>query len=226
MKPSWTKIALLLAVSLLLWVAAACTQSKPAVPTATLAPLNSTPLLPAVNTPVTSGTPSGTEETTPTGPALATPESPSGVTPLPTPTSVLGPQSTPVIPPAITEPTVAAPPVTSGGACPNPYTVQRGDWIYSIARKCGVAPGALLAANPGINPNLVVAGMRLNIPGGGTSGGQPAPVPGSGKTYVVRQGDTLFSIATRYGTTVQVLMQMNGLSNPNFVYAGQVLNVP
>ncbi len=51
-------------------------------------------------------------------------------------------------------------PPSSGGVTPpttNPgtYTVQRGDWIYAIARRFGVTVPALLAANPGINPNFV-----------------------------------------------------------------------
>lgn len=45
-------------------------------------------------------------------------------------------------------------------------------------------------------------------------------------TYIVRRGDTLFSIARRYGTNVETLQRLNGLSNPNQIRAGQVLIVP
>ncbi|MDM7501813.1 LysM domain-containing protein, partial [Lactococcus lactis] len=40
----------------------------------------------------------------------------------------------------------------------------------------------------------------------------------------VRSGDNLSSIASRLGTTVQSLVSMNGISNPNLIYAGQTLN--
>lgn len=52
------------------------------------------------------------------------------------------------------------------------------------------------------------------------------PIPGSNCTYVVQWGDTLYSIARRYGTTTTVLVSMNGLANPNYIRAGQVLYVP
>ena len=45
------------------------------------------------------------------------------------------------------------------------------------------------------------------------------------QTHVVQYGETLSSIATRYSTTYQALASLNGLSNPNMIYAGQVLKV-
>jgi LysM repeat protein len=54
--------------------------------------------------------------------------------------------------------------------CPNPYIVQRGDWMYKIARQCGVDPRALIAANPGLNPDRIFAGQRIILP-------EPTPTP-------------------------------------------------
>jgi LysM repeat protein len=69
-------------------------------------------------------------------------------------------------------------------------------------------PASVLAANSGLGaPQAVV----------------PAQ---SGCTYTVRSGDTLFSIAVRYGTNVFYLAQLNGLYNPNLIYAGRILRVP
>ena len=132
------------------------------------------------------------------------------------------------IPAPGTQPQPAPPaPSSPSSACPPTYTVQRGDWIYAIARRFGVSYSAILAANPGVNANVLYPGQVLNIPCGGSSqtppGGQPAP---SGNTYVVRQGDTLFAIAVRYGTTVYALQIANHLPNPNFLYQGQVLIIP
>ena len=44
------------------------------------------------------------------------------------------------------------------------------------------------------------------------------------RAYTVRSGDNLSSIASRLGTTVQSLVSMNSISNPNLIYAGQTLN--
>lgn len=50
---------------------------------------------------------------------------------------------------------------------------------------------------------------------------------GSGTTiYVVQRGDTLARIAARYSTTVNTLMQLNNIRNPNLIYVGQRLRVP
>jgi LysM repeat protein len=46
------------------------------------------------------------------------------------------------------------------------------------------------------------------------------------QTYVVQPGDTLFTIATRFGLTVQQLAAANGITNPNLIYAGQALTIP
>jgi LysM repeat protein len=48
----------------------------------------------------------------------------------------------------------------------------------------------------------------------------------SGNVYIVQQGDTLYSIAHRYNTTVDTLVALNGLSDANVIYAGQVLQLP
>ena len=54
----------------------------------------------------------------------------------------------------------------------------------------------------------------------------PAPAHAQQADYVVQRGDTLSSIAARHGTSVQAIMNANGLRNPNFVYAGQRLVIP
>ncbi len=71
----------------------------------------------------------------------------------------------------------------------------------------------ILAVNPQIwNPNLIYAGQVINLP--------VHPV-----YYTVQWGDTLFKIATRYGTTVASLQYLNNIWNPNWIYAGQVLRI-
>ncbi len=52
------------------------------------------------------------------------------------------------------------------------------------------------------------------------------PVQAQDQIHVVQRGETLFSIAVRYGTTTQAVASANGLSNPNYIYAGQRLRIP
>jgi len=104
---------------------------------------------------------------------------------------------------------------TPGTGGPTSYVVQPGDTLFSIARRFGTTVSALQQANGLGSSTTIYSGTTLTIPGAGASG-----------THVVQAGETLFSIAVRYGTTVQTLQSLNGISNPNFVYAGQVLNLP
>lgn len=53
-----------------------------------------------------------------------------------------------------------------------------------------------------------------------------APAAAADPIHVVQTGDTLSSIALRYGTTVTAIMQLNGLTNPNLIYVGQQLVIP
>ncbi len=104
------------------------------------------------------------------------------------------------------------------------HYVQRGDTLYSIARWYGTSVTAIMNANGLSNPNFIWVGQRLVIPGGGSSGGSGGSSgSGGGSVHVVRWGETMYSIARRYGTSVQAIMNANGLSNPNFIYAGQRL---
>ena len=64
-----------------------------------------------------------------------------------------------------------------------------------------------------------------------TMGGAPqvkpqAPATPTGKTYTVAKGDTLSGIAAQYGTTVDTLVELNGIQNPNLIVVGQVLKLP
>jgi len=101
------------------------------------------------------------------------------------------------------------------------YIVQRGDTLYSIARRFGTTYLALAALNGLRYPYTIYVGQRLLISGSGTPWSPPSQT-----VYVVQRGDTLWSIAMRYGTTPWAIAAANGLWNPNFIYVGQRLIIP
>jgi len=101
------------------------------------------------------------------------------------------------------------------------HVVQWGETLQIIARRYGTTYAAIASANNLANPNFVYAGQRLVIPTGAA-----APSAGSTGVHVVGRGDTLRSIAARYGTTVSYLASINGLPNPDFIWVGQALKVP
>lgn len=94
------------------------------------------------------------------------------------------------------------------------HIVQYGETLSSIATQYGTTYQALASLNGLSNPNMIYAGQVLKVRG-------TASVT---RTYTVRSGDNLSSIASKLGTTYQALAQRNGLSNPNLIYPGQVLS--
>jgi LysM repeat protein len=99
------------------------------------------------------------------------------------------------------------------------YTVQLGDTLTSIAANFGTTADAIMALNGLSNANLISAGQVLLIPG------QSSSIVGANE-YVVVAGDTLYSIAQRFGTTVAAIQRANGIVNPALIRAGQKLTIP
>lgn len=119
---------------------------------------------------------------------------------------------------APSKPAAPAKPAPAAKPSGRTYTVQAGDTLSGIAAKLGVSTSAISGYRSG-NPNLIYPGEVLTI-NGGSAASKPAA-----RTYTVRAGDNLSSIAARYGTTYQALAAKNGISNPNLIYPGQVLKI-
>jgi len=150
------------------------------------------------------------------------------VTPQSTPTVIAAVTNTPIptpVPPAPTSaPPTAAPALAPSGTFT--YTVKPGEWLFSIGRQFRVNPFSIAAANNIAPPYTIRPGQILVIPTAG--GGTPPPPPActSGQTHTVQFGENLYRISLKYGTTVQAIATANNISNPNVIFAGQVLCIP
>lgn len=114
--------------------------------------------------------------------------------------------------------------VASGGAA---YTVKSGDTLSHIAKRVGLSVQSLVNANDIRDPDFIVTGQVLKIPGrSGGGGGSTQPAPASeSRTHVVGRGESLSTIAARYGLSVRELAAANGITNVNRVNAGTLLRV-
>lgn len=125
------------------------------------------------------------------------------------------------------------------------YRVRRGDTLSRIAASHGVSESALVAANELRSRNRIHPGQVLVLPGGtetyvaasqppatapapeALAALEPAPeTPSTGGLYSVRRGDTLWSIAHRFGTTESELARANDLDDRHHIEAGQSLRIP
>ena len=104
------------------------------------------------------------------------------------------------------------------------YVVRRGDTLSGIAARFGVSLEALARANGLTVHSFVYVGQRLRIPSTSQTS-TPSSSPAT-RVYVVQRGDTLSSIAIRFGVSLQALVQANGLTNPSLIYVGQRLVIP
>jgi len=119
----------------------------------------------------------------------------------------------------VPEPASAAPtavPSSPGATEATYHTVQPGENLFRIALRYGTSVESIVAANQLSDPSAVQAGQVLRI---------PASSPASAAAYVVQPGDTLYSIARRFDTTVETLAALNGIAPPYAIKVGQSLIV-
>ncbi|NOZ51381.1 MAG: LysM peptidoglycan-binding domain-containing protein, partial [Chloroflexi bacterium] len=102
------------------------------------------------------------------------------------------------------------------------YTVDPGDTLVSIGRQYGVDVATIIRLNNITDPNSLKVGQQLRIPGAGSGTASTA----GGGIHVVQAGETLFSIASHYGVTVDRLAAANSITDPDSLLVGQELRIP
>ena len=128
------------------------------------------------------------------------------------------------------------------------YIVQNGDYLAKISKKFNVTISSIKRLNPSIKKDVIRVGQKLKLPGKIDIGVQAAPVAaattatasaakkpaskkgftsytGATKEYVVKNGDTLGSIAYGNGINIRQLKELNGLSSDS-LKIGQKLKIP
>lgn len=198
------KIAIVCCASILLWSAVSlglvgCTRARRETPT---------PVAPAAVA----------STAAPTGTQVFTPQAP--------PTPLSGTPGPTVVGVAEISPTVPSGQNATPGPASTPfvgqfdYTVQWYDTLFSLARRFNTTVDAIVALNGLTDPNSIRVGQVLKI--NGTTSGSSAP----SSEYVVQPGDTLYSIARRFGTSVDAIRLANGIVNPWYISVGQKLTIP
>ncbi len=109
-------------------------------------------------------------------------------------------------------------------SCPegNFYTVRASDTLYSIARRFNISVDDLQEANPFVEPETLQIGEVICIP----VATPPVTCPEGARSYSIQSGDTFYSLARRFNTTVDNLRRLNSGINPDALLIDQVICVP
>lgn len=119
---------------------------------------------------------------------------------------------------------------TGASALADSYTVVKNDTLWGLSKKYGVSVSDLKKAN-GVSGHLIYVGQKLQIPTKSTEATKTAKtstststVDTTSTTHTVVKGDTLWSLAKKYGVSVSALMKANNLSSST-ILIGQSLNL-
>lgn len=100
------------------------------------------------------------------------------------------------------------------------YTVKYGDTLSKIAKEYNITVQSIASENNISNPNIIYVGQILRIQT------LRYDVHATGNTiYLVKYGDTLSKIALRYNTSVNELVRLNNIQNPNLIYVGEKIRI-
>src|SRR5690606_34956067 len=110
-----------------------------------------------------------------------------------------------------------APPTCQGGTL---YTIRQGDTFFSLSSEERRAGKQLIAPSPRVVPERLQVVQQTCIPG------VAPPTCQGGTLYTIRQGDTFFRLAQRFGVTVDQLIAANPGVDPDRLQIGQQICIP
>lgn len=113
----------------------------------------------------------------------------------------------------------AEPAKTTSKISGSTYSVKSGDTLGAIAQRSGVSVDNLAKWSGIKDKNSISVGQTIKLKAPATA------APSTAKTYTVKSGDNLSTIAAKNGTTVKALQDLNGIKNANKIFAGQVLKL-
>jgi len=100
--------------------------------------------------------------------------------------------------------------------------VQKGDTLSQIAQEYNTSYEYLAKINNIKNPNLIFTGQRLTVPVLEDNEINDT----SHRLYIVRRGDTLTQIAAEFNVTIESIVKLNNIANPNLILVGEILRIP
>lgn len=100
-------------------------------------------------------------------------------------------------------------------------TVRRGNTLSELAIRYNTSYQYLARINSIVNPNLIYVGQRIKVPVLTNNEIHDT----SHRLYIVRRGNTLTQIAREYGVTIESIVELNDIKNPNLIYVGEVLRI-
>jgi LysM repeat protein len=109
---------------------------------------------------------------------------------------------------------------------PSSYTVKSGDTVATIAGSFGLSTASVLALNGLSWKSTIFPGQKLSLVAGGATAQPSRASSGTARSYTIKRGDTLSSIAGAHGVATSALLAANGLGWSSIIYPGQKLSVP
>lgn len=104
----------------------------------------------------------------------------------------------------------------------NYVIVKAGDTLSGIAEKYNTSYTYLAQINDIKNPNLIYVGERINLPSSSINTVRDT----SHILYIVKTGDTLSEISLKFDVSINTLVSLNDIQNPNLIYVGEILRIP
>jgi LysM repeat protein len=123
------------------------------------------------------------------------------------------------VPPLFVVLALLAAPLPHVAAQTTTHTVQPGETLSQIAQQYGATEAELLALNDLDEPDTIIVGQQLVVPTLATF------APAAPGQHRVQAGETLSEIAKQYGITLEQLMAVNDIADPDSVYSGQLLEI-